>query len=560
MARDQTQSDERDGATSQGAATRSGGALLVACMEALGARQAFGVPGESYLAVLDALHDSPISLTLSRHEGGAAFMACAWGQLTGEPGICMVTRGPGATNASIGVHTAMQGSVPMILFVGQVARWMRGREAFQELDYRAVFGTMAKWATEIDDPARIPEVLARAWRVATTERPGPVVIALPEDMLVELTDAAPLAAPSSLSLEASPGDLAAVKSRLEGAERPLVIVGGGGWTDAGRAALHDWLSGAGIPALAAFRFHDLLDHHAPYFAGGAGVGMTAQVKALIRDADVILALNIRFGEMTTDGYTLFDAPVPRQAIIHSHADAGELCKIYQPDIAIHAGPNEMARALKGVRHRGQPAARLAYEESLAAPTQPGALDMREVVARLEARLDDDAILTNGAGNFAVWTNRFFRFGRGQRLLAPQSGAMGYGIPAAIAAKIAHPERQVVCMAGDGDFQMTCNELGAAMQAGACPVILVVNNGSYGTIRMHQERTYPARVSGTELENPDFPALAEAYGFLGLRVTETEAFAPALDAGLAAPGGAVIELVLGIEALTPSATLSQIRGQ
>ncbi|MEL6913499.1 MAG: thiamine pyrophosphate-dependent enzyme [Pseudomonadota bacterium] len=563
MARDQTEGPEASTAAGADGATTRGGALLVACLEALGARQAFGVPGESYLAVLDALHDSPLTLTLSRHEGGAAFMACAWGQLTGEPGIAMVTRGPGATNAAIGVHTAQQGSVPMILFVGQVARSMRGREAFQELDYRAVFGPMAKWATEIDDPARIPEVLARAWRVATTGRPGPVVIALPEDMLVEETAAPPLTGPLAPTAEAAPGDLAPVKALLGGAARPLVIVGGGGWTAAGRAALRDWLSEAGIPALAAFRFHDLLDHHAPYFAGVAGVGMTPEVKTLIREADVILALNIRFGEMTTDGYTLFDAPAPRQAIIHSHADAAELGKIYQPALALHAGPNEMARALRGLRPGAGTehlsAARAGFEASLRAPDQPGPLDMRAVIAHLEARLGPDAILTNGAGNFAVWTNRFFRFGPGQRLLAPQSGAMGYGIPAAIAAKIAHPEREVVCIAGDGDFQMTCAELGAAMQARACPVILVVNNGSYGTIRMHQERDYPGRVSGTALENPDFPALATAYGFLGLRVTETAEFAEALDAALAAPGGAVIELVLGIEALTPGATLSQIRG-
>lgn len=541
---------------------RTGGELLVDCLVGLGARQAFGVPGESYLAILDALYESPLKLTLARHEGGAAFMACAWGQLTGEPGICMVTRGPGATNAAIGVHTARQSSVPMILFVGQVARWMRDREAFQELDYRAAFGPLAKWATEIDDASRIPEVLARAWRVALSGRAGPVVIALPEDMLVEEVTAPPLTAPPAPA-EAAPGPgLAEARAMLESAQRPLVLAGGSGWTQDGRAALADWLDEAGIPALAAFRFHDLLNHHAPWFAGVAGVGMTSQVKALITGADVILALNIRFGEMTTDGYTLFDAPHPRQALIHAHGSDVELGKIYQPAIALHAGPNEMARALAGTRATASAwleGARAGYGESLIVQPQPGPLDMGAVVRALEMRLPENAILTNGAGNFAVWTNRFFRFSADQRLLAPQSGAMGYGIPAAIAAKVADPGRTVVCVAGDGDFQMTVNELGAAMQARACPVILVVNNGSYGTIRMHQERDFPARVSGTDLANPDFPALAGAYGFHGERVSRTEEFAPALDRALSAPGGAVIELELGIEALTPARTMSEIRG-
>ncbi|MEM6896063.1 MAG: thiamine pyrophosphate-dependent enzyme [Pseudomonadota bacterium] len=540
---------------------RTGGQLLVACLENLGATQAFGVPGESYLAVLDALYDSPLQLTLSRHEGGAAFMACAWGQLTGQPGLCFVTRGPGATNAAIGVHTAMQCSVPMILFVGQIARGTREREAFQELDYRAVFGPMAKWATEIGDPARIPELLARAWRTALSGRPGPVVIALPEDMLVEETDAQPLTS-ALVRAEAAPSsDLAAARAALEVAERPLVIAGGGGWTAEGRKALASWLETANIPALAAFRFHDLFDHHAPYFCGLAGIGMTPQVKELIQKADVILALNIRFGEMTTDGYTIFDLPYPRQRLIHSHASDAELGKIYQPEIALHAGPNEMACALKGTQSAAKDwaaRARQGYLNSFDAPAQPGPLDMRAVVQVLQDKLAEDAILTNGAGNFAVWTNRFFRFGPEQRLLAPQSGAMGYGIPAAIAAKIAHPGRQVLCMAGDGDFQMTGNELGAAMQAGACPVILVVNNGSYGTIRMHQERDYPARVSGTALQNPDFSALASAYGFHAERVTATDEFPAALDRALASPTGAVVELVLDVEAITPNKTLSQIR--
>ncbi|MEM1375521.1 MAG: thiamine pyrophosphate-dependent enzyme [Pseudomonadota bacterium] len=542
---------------------RSGGELLVACLEGLGATRAFGVPGESYLAVLDALHDSPLALTLARHEGGAAFMACAWGQLTGEPGICMVTRGPGATNAAIGVHTAMQGSVPMILFVGQVARWMRDREAFQELDYRAVFGPIAKWATEIDDAARIPEVLTRAWATATSGRPGPVVIALPEDMLVDEVEIAPLTAPPRcVPPDVAPGAADATAALLARAERPLVIMGGGGWGNDDRIALQSWLSEAGVPALTAFRFHDLIDHGAPYFAGVAGVGMTPQVRRLIEEADTILALNIRFGEMTTGGYTLFQDP--RQTLIHSHISDRELGKVVPAQLLIHAAPGAVVEALaqRGVssaRSVWLQESRAAYGESLSAPEQPGSLDMRAVVTALQDRLAPDAVLTNGAGNFAIWTNRFFQFCPGQRLLAPQSGAMGYGIPAAIAAKTAFPQRQVVCIAGDGDFQMTGNELGAAMQAGACPVILVVNNGSYGTIRMHQEREYPGRVSGTELKNPDFVALAKAYGFAGMRVTRTQDVDAALDAALSSQTGAVVELVIDVEAITPSATLSEIRG-
>ncbi|MEO0484553.1 MAG: thiamine pyrophosphate-dependent enzyme [Pseudomonadota bacterium] len=537
------------------------GALLVKSLEGLGVARAFGVPGESYLAVLDALHDSPITLTVARHEGGAAFMACAWGQLTGAPGICMVTRGPGATNAAIGVHSAMQGSVPMILFVGQIARWMRDREAFQEVDYRAMFGTVAKWVTEIDDAARIPEVLARAWAVATTGRPGPVVIALPEDMLVEEVEVAPLAGPAAHARPAAaPATLGAIHARLSAAERPLVIAGGGGWTGSDRDALRGWLAVSSVPALTAFRFHDLLDHHQPSFAGVAGVGMTPQVRELITQADVILALGVRFGEMTTGGYTLFDAPCPAQELLHVHASDRELGKIYQPALGVHAHPGAVVAALEPVAGPAPwaAAARESYEQSLSAAPQPGGVDMRAVVEVMQDTLARDAILTNGAGNFAVWTNRFFRFGPAQRLLAPQSGAMGYGIPAAIAAKIAQPDRQVVCMAGDGDFQMTCAELGTAMQSGARPVIIVVNNGIYGTIRMHQEREYPARVSGTALENPDFCALARAYGFHAARVTETVDFEPAFTEALASPTGAVIELWVSEEAISPAATLSSIR--
>ncbi|MGR3492048.1 MAG: thiamine pyrophosphate-dependent enzyme [Shimia sp.] len=540
----------------------TGGECLVRSLEGLGATQAFGVPGESYLAVLDALHDSSLRLDLTRHEGGAAFMAEAWAKLTGEVGVCFVTRGPGATNASIGVHSAMQASTPMVLFIGQVARSMAGREAFQEVDYRAAFGPLAKWVTQIEDADRIPEILSRVWHVAQSGRPGPVVVALPEDMLTDMTEAAPLTAVVTPPQPwPAPDAVTAMRAALEGAQRPLVIVGGGGWTDTARSMLPEVLDTLGAPVLAAFRYHDLLDHDAPWFAGVAGVGMTPQVRGLMQGADCILALGIRWGEMTTDGWSIFDVPDGPPMLIHAHPDVNELGKIYAPDIALHAGPEGLLDALRGTACTApdwQAAAHEGYLASLAAPEQPGTLDMRAVVAALQEQLDDDAILTNGAGNFAVWTNRFFRFGPRHRLLAPQSGAMGYGVPAAIAAKRAQPKRQVVCIAGDGDFQMTSNELGAAMQMGACPVIVIVNNGTYGTIRMHQEREYPARVSGTALENPDFVTLAAAYRFDAQRVERTEEFAPALIRALASPTGAVIELMVGPEALTPGKTLSQIR--
>lgn len=545
---------------------RNGGQLLVESLVALGATRGFGVPGESYLAVLDALHDvqGTLDFVLCRNEGGAAFMASAWGKLTGAPGLCFVTRGPGVTNASIGVHTAMQDSSPMILFVGQVGTDMIGREAFQEIDYPAVFGTMAKWAVEIDRVERIPEILSRAWVTATTGRPGPVVVALPEDMLTTLTDAAPLRGPARVAEAApEPGALAATLEVLAGAARPLILMGGANWTAAGRAAMQGFAEASDIPVVAVFRYQDQFDNHSPCFAGEAGVGMPPHVKALIREADVILAVNARFGEMTTDGYTLLAVPVPAQRLIHVHGSDREIGKIYQPEIGIHAGPNAFAAALRPVAGdwaAWRARARAGYEASFAAPAQPSPVDMVAVMAWLQDALPEDVILTNGAGNFAVWPNKFFRFGPKARLLAPQAGAMGYGVPAAIAARIAHPGRCVVCFAGDGDFQMTCPELGTAMQAGAQPIILILNNGIYGTIRAHQERNYPGRVSGTTMQNPDFSALARAYGFHAERVERTEDFAAAFGRALASGTGAVLDLNISAEALTPRQSLSAMRAQ
>lgn len=543
---------------------RNGGQLLVESLVALGASRGFGVPGESYLAVLDALHDTRgrLDFVMCRNEGGAAFMAAAWGKLTGQPGLCFVTRGPGVTNASIGVHTAMQDSAPMLLFVGQVATWMKGREAFQEIDYRAVFGTMAKWAVEIDSVERIPEILARAWATATTGRPGPVVIALPEDMLTDLTDRPALTGPAPIA-EPAPGTKAVARAQglLENAVRPLIMVGGCNWTDAGRRAMQDFAEASNIPVVAAFRYQDQFDNFSGCYAGEAGVGMPAHVRALVTEADVILAVNLRFGEMTTDGYTLLDVPVPAQNLIHVHGSDREIGKIYQPTLGIHAGPNEFAAALAPVSGNWadwRARARQGFEDSLNAPPQPSPVDMGQVTAHLREVLPGDAILTNGAGNFTVWPNKFYKFGPQARLLAPQSGAMGYGLPAAIAAKVAFPGRTVVCFAGDGDFQMNCQELGTAMQAGAQPIVLLLNNGIYGTIRAHQERHYPGRVSGTTMENPDFVQLARAYGYHAERVARTEDFPAAFARALASDSGAVLDLDISPEALTPRQTLTQMR--
>ncbi|WP_068306112.1 thiamine pyrophosphate-dependent enzyme [Pararhodobacter sp. CCB-MM2] len=544
--------------------TRNGGQILVESLLALGAEKGFGVPGESYLAVLDALHDTKGRLDFinCRNEGGAAFMAAAWGKLTAKPGLCFVTRGPGATNASIGVHTAMQDSVPMLLFVGQVGTDMKGREAFQELDYKAVFGTMAKWVVEIDDVARIPEILARAWTTALTGRPGPVVIALPEDMLTDLTDAAPL---TTLPRMAEPAPTAEtmeqVRAILSSAERPLLLMGGANWTAQGQADLKAFAEASDIPVVAAFRYQDQFDNFSTVFAGEAGVGMSASVRRLMTEADVILAVNVRFGEMTTDGYTLLNVPIPKQRLVHVHGSADELGKIYQPELGVQAGANAFAAALSPVQGpwadwRAQ--ARAEWEAGFDAPAQPSPVDMVIATAHLRDVLPANVILTNGAGNFTVWPNKFFKFGPDARLLGPQSGAMGYGVPAAIAAKVADPSRTVVCFAGDGDFQMNCQELATAAQYNAQPIILLLNNGIYGTIRAHQERHYPERVSGTDMINPDFVALAKAYGFHAEHVATTDDFPAAFDRALNSKTGAVLNLDISPEALTPRQTLSQMR--
>ena len=542
----------------------TGGEILIDCLLALGSKKAFGIPGESYLAVLDAIYDKreDFDFILCRNEGGAAFMASAHGKLTNEPGLCFVTRGPGAMNAAIGVHTARQDSSPMILFVGQVGTALRGREAFQEIDYETAFRDVAKWSVEINEADRIPEIISRAWLTAVSGRPGPVVVALPEDILTDETDALPLISPVHIKKGVPDSEtIEKVQFALSDCKRPLIIIGSSTWSQSGQNALKSFAESSKIPVVAAFRYQDQFDNFSSAFCGEAGVGMPAHVRELIVASDLIIAINIRFGEMTTDAYSLLKVPIPDQKLIHVHSAESELGKIYLPDIAIHADPNEFSRCLKNVSGRWGDwfsSARRNYLDSLIAPKQPSMVDMGLVMQYLQKVLPSDVIITNGAGNFAVWPNKFYQFAGYSRLLAPQSGAMGYGVPAAIAAKSAFPNRTVVCFAGDGDFQMTCQELSTAAQIGIFPIILILNNSSYGTIRVHQEKNYPGRVSCTDIVNPNFTALAESFGFLGLRVGTTDEFYVAFESALNSERGAVLDLNVSSESLVPRQSLSDIR--
>ena len=542
----------------------TGGEILIDCLLALGSKKAFGIPGESYLAVLDAIYDKreDFDFILCRNEGGAAFMASAHGKLTQEPGLCFVTRGPGAMNAAIGVHTARQDSSPMILFVGQVGTALKGREAFQEIDYETAFGDIAKWSVEINEADRIPEIISRAWLTAVSGRPGPVVVALPEDILTDETDALPLISPVHIEKGVPVSEtIEKVQFALSDCKRPLIIIGSSTWSQSGQNALKSFAEASKIPVVAAFRYQDQFDNFSSAFCGEAGVGMPAHVSELIVASDLIIAINIRFGEMTTDAYSLLKVPIPDQKLIHVHSAESELGKIYLPDIAIHADPNEFSRCLKNVSSRWGDwfsSARRNYLDSLIAPKQPSMVDMGLVMQYLQKVLPSDVIITNGAGNFAVWPNKFYQFAGYSRLLAPQSGAMGYGVPAAIAAKSAFPNRTVVCFAGDGDFQMTCQELSTAAQIGIFPIILILNNSTYGTIRVHQEKNYPGRVSCTDIVNPNFTALAESFGFLGLRVGTTDEFYVAFESALNSERGAVLDLNVSSESLVPRQSLSDIR--
>lgn len=547
-------------------AARTGGRILVDQLRVQGVEVAFGVPGESYLEVLDALHDTPgIRFVVCRQEGGAAMMAAAWGELTGRPGVAFVTRGPGATNASAGVHIAQQDSLPMVLVVGQIERRARERDTFQEVDYRRFFGGMAKWAAEIDDPARIPEFVHRAFATAAAGRPGPVVLALPEDMLVE-TASVPDGRPTRpVEAAPDPAALAELRRLLEAAEQPFAILGGGGWSEEGVAALRSFLDAADLPAACGFRRQDLLDNEHRCYAGHIGLGPNPKLVERIRQSDLVLVIGSRLGETTSQGFTLLDLPTPRQRLVHVHNDPEEIGRFYQADLPILSGLNAFARAVAELPSpRSRPWAlgtvdAHAAELDWRAPTQiPGRLQLGQVVAWLRERLPPEAILTNGAGNYAIWANRHFAYRGLGTQLAPTSGSMGYGLPAAIAAKLRHPDRPVVCFAGDGCFLMTGQELATAVQHELAVVVVVVDNGMYGTIRMHQEREHPGRVSGTALRNPDFVALARAHGAFGARVETTEAFAPAFEEALACGRPALLHLLLDPEAITPRQSLSELR--
>jgi acetolactate synthase-1/2/3 large subunit len=545
---------------------KTGGQLIVEALEANGVDRVYCVPGESYLAVLDALYDSPIRTVVCRQEGGAAMMADCHGKLTGRPGICLVTRGPGATNASAGIHIAMQDSTPVILFIGQIARGIRDREAFQEVDYRRFFGDIAKWVTEIDDPARIPELVTRAFAVATSGRPGPVVVALPEDVLTELAEA-PAALPY-VPVETWPGEreLDQLEALLNVAKRPFAILGGTRWSRFSVQEITRIAEAWALPVGCSFRRQMLFDHLHPNYAGDVGIGINPKLASYIREADLVLLIGGRLGEMPSSDYTLLKSPYPDQQLVHVHPDASELGRVYRPALAINASPEAFVRAFVSRKGPSSPSwagetERLhqSYLEWSTPPeTGPGPVQMGPIMRYLETVLPDDAILTNGAGNYATWVHRFHRFRRFGTQAAPTSGSMGYGTPAAVAAKQLYPDRLVVAFAGDGCFLMNGQEFATAVQYDLPIIVIVVNNGIYGTIRMHQEREYPGRVFATDLKNPDFAALARAYGGHGETVEKTADFAPAFERARASGKPSIIEVKLDAEAITPTRTLSDIR--
>jgi len=547
---------------------RTGGQVLVDQLVTHGVKQLFCVPGESYLAALDALHDAKVDVTICRQEGGATMMAEAQGKLTGQPGICFVTRGPGATNASAGIHIAHQDSTPLIVFVGQVARGMLGREAFQELDYGAVFGTMTKWTVQIDDAARIPEIISRAFHVATSGRPGPVVIALPEDMLTDIVEAAD-ARPYSVT-ETAPGAqaMAEFRQRLEKAERPVVIVGGTRWNEHAVQQLSAFADAWQVPVYCSFRRQMLFPANHASYGGDLGLGVNPKLLARIRASDLVIVLGGRLSEIASQSYELFGIPTPQQDMIHVHADANELGRLYHAAQAINATPQAMAAALADL---GTPATAPrwaqhthdAHAEYLAwsdpgAIRIPGDLQMGEIMQHLRDVLPADTIFCNGAGNFATWVHRFWPFTTFASQLAPTSGSMGYGPPAGVGAKRLWPQREVVIFAGDGDFLMHGQEFATAIQYQLPIIVIILDNAMYGTIRMHQEREYPGRISGTELKNPDFSAYAKAFGGHGERVEKTAEFAHALERARASGLPSILHCFIDPEAITPTGTLSGIR--
>ena len=545
---------------------RSGARILVDQLLRQGVEHVFCVPGESYLGVLDALRDAAIALTVCRHESGAGMMADAVARLTNRPGICMVTRGPGAANAAPAIHIAEHDSVPLILFVGQVERSMRGRGAFQEMDYPAFFGSTAKWVTEIADPARIPEIVSRAFHVALQGRPGPVVISLPEDMLGETAEVGD--APRVEAVLPWPGlnQMADLQKLLWSATRPILILGGGGWTARARASVIRFAERFDLPVATSFRRAGLFDATHPSYAGEIGIGPNPKLKDRVAGADLVMLAGGRFAEMPSQSYTVFEIPSPRQRLVHVHPGAEELGRVYAPHLGIHAAPTTFAAALEGLQAPAAIPWRAERERAHAdyrawtdtAGPSPGAVNLGEIVVALRERLPADAFVANGAGNYAIWPGRFYRHRAWGTQLAPASGSMGYGVPAAIGAKRLHPDRIVVAFAGDGCFLMTGQEFATAVQYGLGIVVVVVDNGMYGTIRMHQEREFPGRVVGTDLANPDFAAYARAFGGHGETVTETAAFLPAFERALASGLPAILHVKVDAEAITPAATLTGLR--
>jgi acetolactate synthase-1/2/3 large subunit len=546
---------------------RTGGRILVDCLKVHGVDMAFCVPGESYLPVLDALYDTPeIDLVVCRQEGGAAMMADAYGRLTGRPGVCFVTRGPGATNAAAGVHVAFQDSTPLVLFIGQVGREALDREAFQEVDFRLMFQPLAKWAAEIQRADRIPEYVSRAFHAAASGRPGPVVLSLPEDVLYERAAATMTGRYREIQPAPAPEDMAKLRAMLAAAKRPIVVLGGRGWDQQAWEDMQAFAEANALPVVASYRCQDRFDNGHPCYAGDIGIGPNPRLKQRIADCDLLLAVGARLGEVTTDRYTTLTPPRTRQPLVHVYPGVEELGRVFQPDLPIAAGMKTFAAAARALPPVNAAwagwtkEARADYLAWIEPPRVPGDLQMGEIMAWLRKRLPEDAIVCNGAGNYTVWIHRFHQHRRFLTQLAPTSGSMGYGTPAAVAAKRLFPERVVVAFAGDGCFLMNGQELATAVQYGLDIVILVVNNGMYGTIRMNQEMEYPGRVKGSELRNPDFALLARAYGAHGETVKRTEEFEPAFERALAAGKPALLDLHLHPEAITTTRTLTEIREQ
>jgi acetolactate synthase-1/2/3 large subunit len=548
---------------------RKGGRILVDQLLIHGADMAFCVPGESYLEILDALYDvrERFKLVNARHEAGAANMAEAYGKLTGRPGICLVTRGPGACHASIGVHTASQDSTPMILLIGQVGTDAMDREAFQEIDYRQMFAPIAKWVAQIDVASRIPEYMTRAFHLATSGRPGPVVLALPEDMLTSVADVADASPYVHVEPDISPRQLAELRTMLAQAKRPLALVGGGGWGDAACAKMRAFAEANVLPVACSFRRQDIFDNASPVFAGDLGTSGPPALIARVKEADLLLVVGARLGEMTTQGYTLLDAPKPRQTLIHIHASADEIGRVYRPDLAIAASSTafvnaaiDMAPLDPSAWRDWCAAARKDFLTAIEPPPYDGVLDMARALTQIRGLLPASAIVTVDAGNHTGWPQRFLTYARPGRLLGPTSGAMGYSVPAAVAASLIHPDRIVIGCVGDGGFMMSGQEIATAIQHGAHPIILVFNNGTYGTIRMHQEREHPGRISGTDLVNPDFVALAKAVGAYAELVKRTEEFEPALERAMASGRPALLELRTDPELISTRQTITSLRAK